>query len=91
MMPSSDTSSVDSLDVLYSLLGILISVGAVVVCIAVGWILIWKFFLSRFEFIREIVNSGAGEGNKTVAATSDRREGGGSAKQRRSSKLRKAE
>ena len=52
------------LDLASSLFGVLLSVSAVLACIAFGWILIWKLFLSRFEFIREIVNSGAEEKNK---------------------------
>ena len=54
-------SSSDGLNILYSVLTVLGSVGAVVLCIAVGWFLIWKLFLSRFEFIKEIVNSGPEE------------------------------
>ena len=54
-------SSSDGLNIIYSILTVLGSVSAVVFCIAVGWFLIWKLFLSRFEFIREIVNSGAEE------------------------------
>ena len=54
-------SSSDGLNILYSVLTVLGSVCAVVLCIAVGWFLIWKLFLSRFEFIKEIVNSGPEE------------------------------
>ena len=54
-------SSSDGLNIIYSILTVLGSVSAVVFCIAIGWFLIWKLFLSRFEFIREIVNSGAEE------------------------------
>ena len=54
-------SSSDGLNILYSILTVLGSVSAVIFCIAIGWFLIWKLFLSRFEFIREIVNSGAEE------------------------------
>ena len=54
-------SSSDGLNIIYSILTVLGSVSAVVFCIAVGWFLIWKLFLSRFEFINEIVNSGADE------------------------------
>ena len=54
-------SSSDGLNILYSILTVLGSVSAVILCIAIGWFLIWKLFLSRFEFIREIVNSGAEE------------------------------
>ena len=54
-------SSTDGLNIIYSILTVLGSVSAVVLCIAIGWFLIWKLFLSRFEFIREIVNTGAEE------------------------------
>jgi hypothetical protein len=55
-MPSDPT-----IDVFSSLLTVVGSLIAVIVCIGIGWVLIWKCFLSRFEFIREIVNSGAEE------------------------------
>ena len=54
-------SSSGGLNIIYSILTVLGAVSAVIFCIAIGWFLIWKLFLSRFEFINEIVNSGADE------------------------------
>ena len=54
-------SSSGGLNIFYSILTVLGAVSAVIFCIAIGWFLIWKLFLSRFEFIREIVSSGADE------------------------------
>lgn len=49
-----------------------ISFGLFVVCLVVclGWILVWKLFLSRFKLVRELWSGG--NDNQTVAADSNK-------------------
>lgn len=34
-----------------------LSLALVFVCVGIGWMIMWKLFLSRFQFIREILSS----------------------------------
>jgi len=38
-------------------LTLILSLALVLVCIAAGWYVMWKLFLSRFQFITEIMKS----------------------------------
>lgn len=47
----------DAKDVLIALATLGTSVGLVVVFIGLGWYCMWRLFLSRFQFVREILSS----------------------------------
>lgn len=57
------------IDNLVAVLTILTSLAVVVFCIGSAWWLMWKVFLSRFQFINELLFPPAGveEKQKTVA------------------------
>jgi len=44
-------------DLLLALFTLVLSVLLVLVCIAAGWYVMWKLFLSRFQFITELLKS----------------------------------
>ena len=45
-----------SLETSLTVLSVVGSVVAVVVLVATGWYIMWKLFLSKFQFIREILS-----------------------------------
>lgn len=54
---------------------ILITIVAVILVILFGWFIVWKMFLIRFSFIRELVYGGGNDksSNNSVPATPLRR------------------
>lgn len=44
-------------DLVLALVTLVVSVFLVLVCIAAGWFVMWKLFLSRFQFITELLKS----------------------------------
>lgn len=45
-------------ETLLAVAAVFISIATVVGCVLLSWLLMWKLFLSRFQFIREILNAG---------------------------------
>jgi len=45
-------------DLLLALFGLVASIFIVLTIVGVGWYLVWKFFLSRFKFVRELLGTG---------------------------------
>lgn len=43
-------------EVVYEVIITLICISAVIACIVIGWILVWKLFLCRFKFIQELLD-----------------------------------
>jgi len=61
--------------VLY-LLSLCLSIVLLLLLIAIGWFLVWKVFLSRFRFVRELVNGNSNENVQSVSgADSGSKEG----------------
>jgi len=52
--------------VLY-LLSLCLSIVLLLLLIAIGWFLVWKVFLSRFRFVRELVNGNSNEDVQSVS------------------------
>jgi len=44
-------------DVLLAIVGLLASIFIVLSIVGIGWFLVWKFFLSRFKFVRELLGT----------------------------------
>lgn len=44
-------------DILLVILGLVASVIIVLSIVGIGWFLVWKFFLSRFKFVRELLGT----------------------------------
>ena len=44
-------------EIALAIITLLTSLSLVVFCIGVGWFVMWKLFLSRFQFVREILRS----------------------------------
>lgn len=55
-------------DVLLAIVGILASILIVLSIVGIGWFLVWKFFLSRFKFVRELLGTVAEAKPEPVAA-----------------------
>ncbi|PFX21827.1 Small integral membrane protein 13 [Stylophora pistillata] len=64
-------------NLLATVLSVFIAILAVVIIISFGWFFVWKMFLIRFSFIRELVyggsNGSAGKTKSDVPPTSPRR------------------
>jgi len=44
-------------DVFLAIVGLVASVFIVLSIVGIGWFLVWKFFLSRFKFVRELLGT----------------------------------
>jgi hypothetical protein len=44
-------------EILLAIITLVTSLTLVIFCIAVGWFIMWKLFLSRFQFVREILSA----------------------------------
>lgn len=44
-------------DLILGLIGFVASVLIVLSIVGIGWYLVWKFFLSRFKFVRELLGN----------------------------------
>uniref|UniRef100_A0A2R5LF10 Putative secreted protein n=1 Tax=Ornithodoros turicata TaxID=34597 RepID=A0A2R5LF10_9ACAR len=62
------------LDILLGMLSLVISLLLLLVLVGVGWYIVWKLFLSRFKFVREllIANNGATDVQATPRSRSRR-------------------
>jgi len=64
-------------DVLLAIIGLFASIFIVLSIVGIGWFLVWKFFLSRFKFVRELLGTvssdqkqdSSGEPNQTKIRT----------------------
>ncbi|KXJ06944.1 Small integral membrane protein 13 [Exaiptasia diaphana] len=45
-------------------LSVLLAIAAVILVVLLGWFVVWKMFLVRFSFIRELVYGSNGNNNK---------------------------
>jgi len=50
-------------EIALAIITLLTSLSLVVFCIGVGWFVMWKLFLSRFQFVREILSSDSEQEN----------------------------
>jgi len=50
-------SKVEEESILLAAVTLVVSVILVLFCIAAGWFVMWKLFLSRFQFITELLQS----------------------------------
>ena len=50
-------------EIALAMITLLTSLSLVVFCIGVGWFVMWKLFLSRFQFVREILSSDSEQEN----------------------------
>jgi len=44
-------------EIVLAIVTLFTSLSLVVFCIGVGWFVMWKLFLSRFQFVREILSA----------------------------------
>lgn len=44
-------------EILLAIVTLITSLTLVIFCIGVGWYIMWKLFLSRFQFVREILSA----------------------------------
>jgi len=50
-------------EIALAIITLLTSLSLVVFCIGVGWFVMWKLFLSRFQFVREILSADSEQEN----------------------------
>ena len=50
-------------EILLAIITVITSLSLVVVSIGVGWFIMWKLFLSRFQFVREILSADSEQEN----------------------------
>lgn len=60
------------LDILLGMFSIAIAFLMVLVLVGIGWYIVWKLFLSRFKFVRELLvaNNGASDVQATPRSRS---------------------
>ncbi|OWF38035.1 Small integral membrane protein 13 [Mizuhopecten yessoensis] len=51
-------------EIALSVLSLIISLLFVILFIALGWFIVWKLFLSRFKFVRELLGTNGSESAK---------------------------
>ena len=49
--------SAQTKEIFLAFITLVISLTLVVICIGFGWFVMWKLFLSRFQFVREILSA----------------------------------
>ena len=50
-------------EILLAIITVITSLALVVLSIGVGWFIMWKLFLSRFQFVREILSADSEQEN----------------------------
>ena len=50
-------------EILLAIITVITSLSLVVLSIGVGWFIMWKLFLSRFQFVREILSADSEQEN----------------------------
>ena len=50
-------------EIILAIITVITSLSLVVVSIGVGWFIMWKLFLSRFQFVREILSADSEQEN----------------------------
>ena len=49
--------SAQTKEIFLAIITLVISLTLVIICIGFGWFVMWKLFLSRFQFVREILSA----------------------------------
>lgn len=65
-------SSKSYYDILTAVLTLLGSLGVVILAVSFGWYVMWKLFLSRFQFVRELLS--VEEGDQEAASINNKSE-----------------
>ena len=50
-------------EIVIAIITLLASLTLVIICIGFGWYVMWKLFLSRFQFVREILRADSEQEN----------------------------
>ncbi len=50
-------------EIVIAIITLLASLSLVIICIGFGWYVMWKLFLSRFQFVREILRADSEQEN----------------------------
>jgi len=58
-------------ELLASVLAVLSTLLVVLVLVAFGWYLVWKFFLLRFKFVQELFLSSSSTSSSTTSSSTD--------------------
>ena len=54
---------VQAKEIVVAIITLLASLTLVIICIGFGWYVMWKLFLSRFQFVREILRADSEQEN----------------------------
>ena len=54
---------VQAKEIVIAIITLLASLTLVIICIGFGWYVMWKLFLSRFQFVREILRADSEQEN----------------------------